>query len=129
MKHNKINLVFDRVLYGLFLVFPFALVLIYALHAGDGSFDTLLGLDNLSSFMSSAFGGYMQGTFLYGVIDSAIGVNGVAPLVNANTVWMLDWLAYAVTVCVLHLFLDVCIFFPSFLRGLMHTVGWTDNNM
>lgn len=129
MKHNKINLVFDRILYGLFLVLPFVLVIIYAIKASGASFDTLNGVDNLSQLMNQSYSGYMEGTFIYGVIDSAIGVNGAAPLVNVNNSWLIDWLSFAVTISALHLLLDVCLFLPSLMRSLMHTVGWTDNNM
>ena len=117
MRKRTLNRLFDKVLYGVFLIAPFVMLGIFAWHNN---------IIDIHSYILN-LGGYMQGTILYDAINDSIGVNGIVPFVNANTAWMVEWLVYAATVSVMHLLLDCVLFFPHVVRKVMYSFGGEDD--
>lgn len=118
MRKRNIQFLLDKLLYFSFLAVPVLVCLVLAINSPYSSIGDYL----------SSMSGIMSNTIVYNPINDCIGVGGIVPFVNEKTAFLVDWLAWAVTVSVLHLLLDAFLFFPQIIRSGLSKISVTDDN-
>lgn len=113
MNKSTIRYIFDMLYYMALIVLPLVLLFGVSWHGGSAEIHSLM----------STYTGYFAGTDLYAAIDSAIGVNGTAPLLNANSMWFVDWIVLVVYATAFHLIIDCLRFIPACAHQLMNKIG------
>ena len=118
MRKRNLSYLLDKLIYFLFLTVPIVICLVMAFNNPVSSIGDYLNSMN----------GIMSGTMIYDPINQAIGVDGLVPMVNTKTAFLIDWMAWAATVMVFHLLLDVILFFPTIFRDGFVKLHITDDN-
>ena len=113
MNKSKMFTFFDQLFYFLLMALPFVLLALVAINGG------VTGVQD----MYADYTGLFAGTDLYNSINEVIGVNGVAPLLNARTAVFVDLVVYVVYVTALHLLIDCLKFIPACAHRLLDKLG------
>lgn len=113
MKKSTFHYLFDKVLYLLIMLLPLVVLVVCSI---NGGYDSVLR-------MEADWSGYMQGIDMYDDIVSAIGPNGVYPMLNERFLWLADYLVYVVYVVILHLLIDCIGFIPAIAHSFMVKIG------
>lgn len=118
MTKSKIHYLLDTLYYFSLIFLPALLLVVVAINGGVGAMSELM----------ARFTGAFEGTELYSAVYSVIGPTGVAPLLNTNTIFVVDWVVLVVYATAFHLLIDCLKFIPACCHKLLDKLGgdWFD---
>jgi len=113
MTKSKIHYLLDTLYYFALVFMPALALLVVGINGGVPAMTDIMGI----------FTGAFADTELYNAVAGVIGADGVAPLLNANTMFMVDWIVLVVYGTAFHLLIDCLQFIPACAHRLMDKLG------